>query len=54
MSFVSEVLIVLPIHSFIHLFSVDLLQGMEIVMSIIAQEKSSSIQYIHVKLYQYV
>ena len=43
------------IHSFIY-FSVDLLQDMEIVMSIIVQEKekNSSIQYIHVKLYQYV
>jgi hypothetical protein len=44
---------------FIHSFSVDLLQDMEIVISIIIQEKqNSSIQYIHTKFvrnfYQYV
>ena len=44
------------IYSFIHLLSVNLLQDMEIVISIILQEKT--IHYIHIKfvinLYQYV
>jgi hypothetical protein len=46
------------IFSFIHLLSVNLLQDTEIVISIITQEKNSSIQYILTKfvrnLYQYV
>jgi hypothetical protein len=38
------------IHSFIHLFSVNLLQDMEIVISIIIQGKNSSIEDIHINL----